>query len=106
MLTIMPWQRAYRSQRSEAQTDFGNPTGTLPTPPPADAAQTSTDGQDEPTDDYGQPSASLAGRSSNKHTLVHLARAYSNRCDLLERLQEALGKVEARPYSSRGRRGR
>lgn len=31
---------------------------------------------------------------------------YSNRCDLLERLQEALGKVEARPYSSRGRRGR
>jgi hypothetical protein len=28
--------------------------------------------------------------------VAHLARAYSNRCDLLERLQEALGKGRVR----------
>jgi site-specific DNA recombinase len=34
---------------------------------------------------------------SNTSRLVHLGRAYSNRCDLLERIQEVLEKVEATP---------
>lgn len=45
----------------------------------------------------------LTGHSSSKTTWVHLVRAYSNRVDLLERLQEVLGKVDPRPRSSCGR---